>query len=60
MMMMMMMMIMMMMMMMMMIIIIMGRRNKLSTFEGTNRPAESKIITGRRCLYLVLRLVEWF
>ena len=54
------MMMMMMMMMMMIIIIIMGRRNKLSTFEGTNRPAESKIITGRQCLYLVLRLVEWF
>ena len=28
------------------IIIIMGRRNKLSTFEGTNRPVESKIIIG--------------
>ena len=55
-----MMMMMMMMMIIIIIIIIMGRRNKLSTFEGTNPPAESKIITGRRCLYLVLRLVEWF
>ena len=34
------------------IIIIMGRRNKLSTFEGKKRPAESKIITGHVGVYI--------
>ena len=34
------------------IIIIMGRRNKLSTFEGTNRPSESKIVTGLVGVYI--------
>ena len=34
------------------IIIIMGRRNKLSTFEGKKRPDESKIITGHVGFYI--------